>query len=384
MFLAMIKKEIKQFLRSKSNLLMMFLFPIALIATLGTGLEELMTSADEIFGKDDKKDLIYYNIEDDNSIYEHGFMEFIEGIEKEIKVKFKENENIEKSREKVDQEKALIHISVLEDGFEIYTSKNGESTKATIMRSIFESVLNNYATYGAIYNLNPEAVNNNIVESTNEYVEYQDSKADRDVTAKEYYTFAELALIILYVATIVGESVYNEKRLTTINRIRLSKVSESLLILSKVLSGVIIGLVQTLVVYLFSTFAMDVDWGENTFKFLMIFVVFSIFASMLGAIVGILCNKETSVNGILSAIIFAFCLLGGSYTPLAMLVGVPGLNIAMYLSPIYWINTATSSMIVGYNSEAYIYALAIPLVLSAIFLAIYLGVAKKKGGIQDA
>ena len=38
----------------------------------------------------------------------------------------------------------------------------------------------------------------------------------RAVTAAEYYTFAELALIVLMVSTVVGESVYEEKKLNTI------------------------------------------------------------------------------------------------------------------------------------------------------------------------
>ena len=58
----------------------------------------------------------------------------------------------------------------------------------------------------------------------------------RDITSSEYYTFAELALIIFYVAGIVGESVYKEKQLTTINRIRLSRMKESFLIGAKVTS----------------------------------------------------------------------------------------------------------------------------------------------------
>ena len=49
----------------------------------------------------------------------------------------------------------------------------------------------------------------------------------RDITSSEYYTFAELALIIFYVSGIVGESVYNENKLTTINRIRLSKLRKA-------------------------------------------------------------------------------------------------------------------------------------------------------------
>lgn len=384
MFLSMIKKEMIQFFRSKSNLIMMFLFPIILIATLGSGLESMMTNSKEIFGEDGKKDIVYYSVNGEANIYEEGFLAFKEGVESEVDVEFKESSDLETIIEKVDENDALFHINILEKGFEIYTPKNGTKFKGEIMKSIFESVLNEYAIHGTIAKFNIEALNSMIEDNTESYVEYKNSQVKREVTSKEYYTFAELALIILYIATCVGESVYKENQLTTINRIRLSKVSESLLILSKVIVGVMIGLAQTLIVYVFSELVMDVNWGENTIKFILLFAVFSLFTSMLGAIIGILCKKETALNGIISAIIFIVCALGGSYTPLAMLVGIPGINKLIYLSPIYWINTATSSMITGYNSDAYIFALGIPIILSTIILIAYLIFAKKKGGLQNA
>ncbi|MGL5084584.1 MAG: ABC transporter permease, partial [Clostridium sp.] len=74
------------------------------------------------------------------------------------------------------------------------------------------------------------------------------------VTSFEYYTFAELALIILYISLVTSQAVYNEGRLMTINRVRLSKATDLQLILSKAILGLIIGILQITVVYLFSSF----------------------------------------------------------------------------------------------------------------------------------
>ena len=49
MFIKLLKKEIKQFLRSKSNLIMLFLFPVILITTLSFGLKSLMENTSDKF-----------------------------------------------------------------------------------------------------------------------------------------------------------------------------------------------------------------------------------------------------------------------------------------------------------------------------------------------
>ena len=73
---------------------------------------------------------------------------------------------------------------------------------------------------GTIVELNPESFRNLVQNAYDEYVVSEDVNGKRTVTAAEYYTFAELALIILNVAAVIGELVYKEKQLNTINRIK--------------------------------------------------------------------------------------------------------------------------------------------------------------------
>ena len=63
---------------------------------------------------------------------------------------------------------------------------------------------------------------------------------------------------------------------------------------------------------------------------------------------------------------------------------MPGLNNLVYLSPIYWIDTAISSSLCNIESNSYAIALGIPIVLSIIMISIYLIFAKRKGGIANA
>jgi len=381
MFLSMLKKEIKQVLRAKRTLIMMFIFPIVLITTLSIGLKNMMTSGD-IFGSGDEYSKVYYTLDGDSK-YNEGFLQFKAGVEEAVNIKFEETASLDKVKDNVDKYDALAHIEVTDAGFKFYSSKNGEKIKIKIFESIFESVLNEYATYETIGEYNPKAFTNLVKNKYDEYVVKKDVSGARDVTSSEYFTFAELALIIFYISSTIGESVYRENYLTTINRIRLSKVTESHLIGAKVLVGIIISIIQTLVVYVYSSTVLEVNWGENTLKFMSMFLAFGILASVIGAIIGLIAKNDSTVSGVLNVVTIAICFLGGCYVPLSMIIGFSPINKLIYISPIYWINTAISSMLCGIESNAYCIALAVPLGLSAICILIYLGILRNKGGLAN-
>lgn len=382
MFLVMLKKELKMFFRSKGNVMLLFLFPIILITTLSLSLKNMMSSEIEIFGDNDKNSIVYYTVSEDSK-YKDGFLAFMDGIKEEITISFKEVDNLDEVKKKVDEKKAIAYVDLNEESFDIYTSKNGDTMKSKVFKSMLESLFNQYATYETIGTLNPEAFSNLVKNAYDEYVVSEDVSGKRTVTAAEYYTFAELALIILNVSTVIGELVYKERQLKTINRIKMSKASERTMILSKVALGMIISMLQIILVYIYTSLILKVNWGENTLKFILLFLVFGLFSSMLGAIIGIACKTDTAVAGILNGATFAICVLGGCYTTRAMITTVPVLNKIMYLSPIYWINTAASTMICGLESNLYLVALIIPIVLSILLLIFYSIVMKMKGGTID-
>lgn len=377
MFFAILKKEMKQLLMAKKTFVFMFIFPVVLITTLSVGLKSMMASGD-IFGTGNQYSKVYYT-QNKDSKYNYGFLEFKSGVEEAVNIKFEEASSLEEVKDKVDKYDALAHIEVTDTGYKFYSSKNGVKMKEKIFESIFKSVLNEYASYETIAKYNPEAFANLVKNKYDEYVVKKDVSGARDITSAEYYTFTELALIILYVASVIGDSMYNEKWLTTINRIKLSKVHESTFILAKVFSGIIISMLQVLIVYIYSSKVLNVNWGENTFKFMLIFLAFGIFASVLGVVLGRIAENYNTVSGILNVITIVICFLGGCYVPLHMIIGISPINKLVYFSPIYWINASISSMLCGIESNAFIIALGLPLVLSAICLL----VLRLKGGLAN-
>lgn len=380
MFLALIKKEYKQFTRNKGNVFMLFLFPIILITVLSAGLKDMMNDSD-VFKEDGNSSIVYYT-SDENCKYNEGFKQFIDGVEDSISVEFKNTESLDSVKEEVDNYKALAYINVTDNGFDFYSSAKGEKSKTKIFKSILNSVIDKYAAMTTIGEYNPRAFMNFV---QNQYDSYLQKTEDdtKDLSSSEYYTFAELGLIILYVSTTVAESVYREKSLTTINRIRLSKVKEGALIASKVFFGTIISLVQTFVVYIYSTFALNVDWGKSTFKFILMFVALGFFVSALGAVLGILANNWEGVSGTLNGIIIAVCFLGGCYCPLQNIISIPVANKLMNLSPTYWINNSVGSLLRDVDSNAYFICLSISICLGVLLMVFYLTVLRRREEIAN-
>lgn len=377
MFLALLKKELKQFFRSKGDLIMLFVFPIVLISVLSVGLEDIMKGNVDVF----EDNVVYYNISE--SIYEEGFNMFKSTLHEEYDVVFKEAKSVKEAKKQVDNRNALIYISIDDEGYSIYRN-NSESFTSRMFRSVFQTVMDEYGAYNTIAEYNPKQMANLIDKEYDSFIEEESGQCKGGVSSAEYYTFAELALIILYISTTVSEHMIKEHELTTIDRVRMSKAKEYQIIFSKASLGIIIGIIQVLLVYVYSSVVLKVDWGENTLKFFLLFFNLIVFSSVLGVVLGLIIKKSDVLSGLMQSLIIIMCALGGSYIPIHVLISSPICAQAVKISPIYWINMATSTLMCGYESKSYEIALIIPLVLSVIMILLYLVIHNRKSGEKNA
>lgn len=384
MFINMLKKEFTVFFRNKGEVFMLFVFPIILITTLSLGLKSMMEYSSDIFEVDGKDSIVYYAVEEDAKEYSMGFEAFKEGVEEAVALKFEETSSLDEVEEDVDNYDALAFINVEKDGFSFYTSKKGEKVQSKIVKSMFESLLNEYSIYSTVGEYNPEAIRNLVSSEFESYVENESIGDARNLTSTEFYTFAELALIVMYISSYIAESVYSENKLNTINRIKLSKSSEHIIVLAKVVMGCLLSIMQTILIYIYTSLCLNLDWGGNVLKFFTLYIALGLFASTLGVVVGTISKKDTTASAILNAIIIFISFLGGCYVPLSQIIKMPGVNNLIFLSPIYWIDTAISSSLCNIQSNSYAIALAVPLGLSVIMVSIYLLGVRRKGGLANA
>lgn len=375
MFFYLLKKEIMQFSRDKGNVIMMFIFPILLITVLGYALDSIMSSSYDIF-KDGK---VYYYVQGESD-YEEGFKEFANGFEKDFEdVKFIEIKNIDKAKEDVNKNTAYGLITIDNDGFEYYRNPNGEKSGAKIFREIFEGIINDYSLINLVVDTNPMMINEIINEKAKEYTK-STKVGEHSISSVDYYTFAELCLIILYVAAIVGQSVIREKEIKTINRINISKSGKVEVLLSKLTLGMIIGVIQIGTVYLYSTKVLDANWGENLLPIMINLICFTLFATMLGMGLGTFTKDGKVLSGILSPLIITICLLGGAYMPLSALKSIPVISTLTQISPMYWINSALISISTGINDIYSKVSISICLSFSLLIFILILIKEKKQGG----
>lgn len=380
MLFSILKKEFTEIFRTKSFIVMMFVFPLVLITTLGLGLKDIMTN-NNMFSENDESSKVYYTL-DESSQYANGFNEAKKGIEDAINVKFVESSSLSEVEGDVDNYNAYFHVEIADDGFKVYSPKSGERQKGKIVRNVFESVLNQYASHITIYKENPQAMQNLIKSKYDEYV-VKDSDSLEDLSSTQYYTFAELALIIFYISSTVGELVYSERKLNTIDRVFLSKANEASFLLAKTIVGTIIAFLQTITVYLYSTYVLDVDWGENVLKFIFIFVCFGLFVSMLGAVTGLISKNDTTVSGVLNIITIIVCFLGGCYIPLSLITTIPVIGDLVILSPIYWINASIGSILCGAESNAFMVSIGSSVIGTFVLLIVFVLALRGKGGVGN-
>ncbi|MEG1409391.1 MAG: ABC transporter permease [Terrisporobacter sp.] len=379
MFFNILKKEILLFSRDKGNLIMMFIFPILLITVLGYALNSVMGSSYDIF--EDGK--VYYHIEG-KSDYKQGFEEFADKFEKEFDgIKFKKINNIENAKKQIKKNEAYGLITIDKDGYEYYRNPKGESSAAKIFREVFEGIIKDYSLIDLVLNTNPMMMDKIIKEKSREYT--KDVKVgEHPISSIDYYTFAELCLIILYISTIVGESVVREKDFKTIDRISISKDGKMKDLLAKLSLGMIISIIQIGVVYIYSTKVLGANWGENLLPIMLNLICFAIFSVMLGIGLATFTKDGKIFSGMLSPLIMILCLLGGSYMPLSMLKSIPVFSTLTQISPIYWINSALISISTGVNDVYSKVAIGICLSFSLIILIAILIKEKIKGGEMSA
>lgn len=197
----LIKKEITQFFRNKTDVLTMFVFPIILILVMGTSLNGLMNVDKNIF----ENKYVYYKVNDlaNNQKYLQAFYNFKNSCEESIKIKFKEIEDDNKARELVNKGKSLAFININKDNYDYYRSENKETSAQKIFKNVFNEYLKRYALIDSIGNTNPKIIQDILKEES--LIKLKEEGINSSgIDSFTYYTFAELILIILYVSTITS------------------------------------------------------------------------------------------------------------------------------------------------------------------------------------
>lgn len=379
--LTLIKKEITQFFRNKIDVITMLIFPVILIFVMGKALNGLMSLDKNIFcGK-----TIYYNIEKDGGENNNVqvFYDFITEFQKNSDVKFVQSNDVKKVTSLVNKDEAICFINIRGDDIDYFRNENKESTESKVFRNLYEQYMQKYTFVHSISKKNPSQVQKIMSAKNNTQIQYEGIGYD-EVNSFTYYTFVELTLIILYISTITSISMYKERFLHTLTRLRVSNIKKINIIISKIALGVIIGLMQILIIYICSTKLFDVDWGENLIYILIVLISFIIFSSVLGIFLSIVFSDQKTAYTFSNMLIIVMGFLGGSYVPLCMVKSAKITSFLCGLIPNYWVNIALLGLKYDVDTPYYTTAIAISLGASVLMIVLSNIISKlKEGGSFD-
>ncbi|XID90453.1 ABC transporter permease [Paenibacillaceae bacterium WGS1546] len=348
MLLSFLKKDIRQFSRRKANVLFMFLVPIVLIILMSYSLDRYMEGNVGTF--QDGRILYMVNTENEHL---NQFTIFKEQISSDTGVQFEEIHSYEDGVERVNRQEAYAVISIHEQGFDYYRSPYNEELGGKLIRTAFDQ---NIALILA--ETIPPVITTTVLEGNT-------------VNSFAYFTFSGLGLIMLYISSIIAHSVSNEKELRTLERIKLSNANIRLMLVSKIVFGLLIGVLQIAEVYIFSSFVLDVHWGSNTPLMICVLLTLAVFSSTLGAIVGIAVKNKLLINNLVLMLVVLIGFLGGAFSPITMLENIPVVSTLIKGSPLYWSNQALTYLYSGTIDASVWIAMAVCLGSSLLILALY-------------
>ena len=374
----LIKKEIIQFFRNKTDVLTMFVFPIILIFVMGTALNGLMNVDKNIF----KDKTVYYKVEniDETNKYLQAFYNFKKSCEESISINFKEVKDNTKARELVNNGYSLAFININKDSYDYYRSKSKETSEQKIFKNVFNEYIQKYALIDLVGNKNPKLIQDTLTEES--LIKLKEEGINNSgIDSFTYYTFAELILIILYVSGITSISMYKENYQSTFTRLKMSKANNLSVIISKIMLGIFIGILQVLIIYFVSTVFLKINWGENLFDIFIVLIAFITFSSVLGVSMSMIFKDNKTASSVINILIIILGFLGGSYVPISLIKSTSITNILCQLTPTYWANISLLSLNTGLTNIYTYKSIFVSLFLSIMLITI--GIIENKLKVGD-
>lgn len=360
MFLVQLWKEIKSFFTGKGNLLFMFAMPLLLITIFSFALKDYVNADYKTF--QNCRVFYYVNASDTAKIEE--FDEISGKISVSAGVVFEQVSDYEAACRDVEASKAYGVITISNDGYDYFRSSFNEPEGGKLVRSLFVQMADEAGS--STGDVNVSLINK---------IRIDVNKLD----SKNYYTFAGLSFSILFMGLLVAFSVYNEKEFGTIERIKIGGSGVPAMVISKVLTGILCGIVMIGSSWAYSTFVLKVNWGSKIWYTMLVLLCLVIYSAVFGCVIGFIGKNKSMCQS--SVLMFSMLCgyLGGSITPLYLLENVPVLKFIIKISPLYYTNRAIISLSNGIVDEKFTRSIMVLLGLTVLFAVLGVVIGKKVG-----
>ncbi len=299
-------KEIKEFLRDRTNLFFFLMFPALLVFLLGNLLAS-QDNADAIIGDISVRYIV--ETKDPQSIA--AIEGFVAALQDEKTMKIEKSDDLAAAQQAVVSHEITALVVFREPmAIQIYEGNNAVQNRTVA------AVMNGFARTGkavtAAAVISPESLAQGVTVDGN-YVSTKDLGVNR--TILDYYAVSMLTLITFVSLLSGGYAFTRERDGKTINRLIISPRNRWVLYIQKIVGTIPQLVVQTLVLMLVSVFGFDAHyaatWQGNIFLFGMFFsVAFALIS--IGALIGLFLKTDPTVT--LMPILWLVMFFGGTFS----------------------------------------------------------------------
>lgn len=316
MFIHNFKYTLKALLKKKTLVFWTLIFPLALATFFNMAFSDIE--------KSDKLNVFNIAVVNNdsfknNEIYVNTFKELSNKKNKNrlFKIKYVDEEKAKQllTDKKIvgyliienDKPKIIVHESGINQTILKYTVQEIISTENIIINLTKEEA--NKEIQKGNYNIDYENLNKKIISYTkNNEVKLNDiSNSNLSMVVIEFYTLIAMACLYggIISMTIIDDVLPNIS--SKGKRVAVSKTKKGVLILSGLLSGYIIQLLGTILLFLYTLFVLKIDFGDNLWLVLLIALI----GDLAGLAVGIFTSTIFKTNENLKVgIIIGFSMIG--------------------------------------------------------------------------
>ncbi|WP_061316768.1 SagG family ABC transporter permease subunit [Clostridium botulinum] len=361
--LNILKKEILENFRDKKAMFLMTLFPMLLITILGTVFSGNFASTINI-----PEINVMYSINKDVKI-DKNFKDFTKEIQKNMKVNFKEAKEEKDALEKISNGKADVYIKIPNDKKIYIYENNVRAFNSQLVSTLLDTFVDKVNITKEVSSKNPMALSKIKVDNSPNFVNTKTIDGKNSPRGIDYYAVTMLTMTILYGTAVGAMSIASEIKRRTYKRLICSNTSPLKILFSKILASFLVIAFQSFLIYLFSKYILETNWGNN--KSALISVVASLIFMAVSA--GVCIANTVKNEGVMSIIIYMFVpiltFLGGGYIPLDT-IGSKMLNSVSNISPLKWSNDAIFKIIFGNDLSIFGTTMLINLGAGVLFLLI--------------
>lgn len=169
-----------------------------------------------------------------------------------------------------------------------------------------------------------------------------------EIDSFQYYSAAIMTMFLLYVAGIGGRALLEEKNEHTLQRLEVSGAGILKIAISNLLRIMMIAILQSMIMILYSKVALGVEWGDPfTVSLTMLCSSFAVGGlGMLVSVITVVTDRYFASNVFEWGVVQLMALVGGSFIPIEILpkaiqklefIALNGVAMKMYLNGIAYV-----------------------------------------------